>query len=334
MTSKHISLANLTRKAYRNEIIPAPKKGVTVNETVVEKKKDKNIKGEKVEKAQDTKGFKEDYAKMRICAEDDNALNKEVTEIAKKLAEDPKNADIKVYKHADIQAFLKTKNKRVCWDCKSYNCMLKQTLSSKHHLNKRFLNNCKGKQLSFKELAENLKVSNTETEAASAQITTPTPANYDPEEEEIAAIIASIEADNAAKENEFGYQNYSVEFSHDVPITEDMIPVYAEYKKTATVPDKQCIICLKKNMNLKKLTAHYLTHDMFFAGDEDDSNVDEWLEARYESYTIPRDSDSDEQTDKEEEDDEQEPQSTHPQSTPSDSSSENSSDNESQPQRR
>ena len=88
-------------------------------------------------------------------------------------------------------------------------------------------------------------------------------------------------------------------------------------------------------MNLKKLTAHYLTHDMFFAGNEDDSNVDEWLEARYESYTTPRDSDSeDEPTDKEEEDEEQEPQSAPPQATPSDSSSESSSDNESQPQRR
>ena len=152
---------------------------MAVNETKIEKKKDKNAKGEKVEDKKDLKAFKDEYSKQQILAADDIALNKEVTDLAKKLAEDPQNADIKVYKHADIQALLKTKNKRVCWDCKSYNCMLKQTLSSKHNLNKRFLNECKGKQLSFKELADKLKVSSTEANTASAQITTPAPVNYD-----------------------------------------------------------------------------------------------------------------------------------------------------------
>ena len=85
----------------------------------------------------------------------------------------------------------------------------------------------------------------------------------------------------------------------------------------------------------KKLTAHYLKHDMFFAGNEDDSNVDEWLEARGESFTTPRDSDSENDlTDKEEEDEEQEPLPAPSQATTLDSSSKSSSENESQPQRR
>ena len=244
---------------YRNDIIPAPKKGMAVNETKIEKKKDKNAKGEKVEDEKDIKAFKDELSKQGLLAAADNALNKEVTDLAKKLAENPQNADIKVYKHADIQALLKQKNKRVCWDCKSYNCMLKQTLSTKHNLNKRFLNDCKGKQISFKELTDRLKDPNTEANNACAQIKTPAPVDHS-DEEHISDILSTLIAAQEEKEREFGYQEFTVEFSLDVPITEDMIPVYAELEKTASVPDKQCIICLKKNMNLKKLTAHYLTH--------------------------------------------------------------------------
>ena len=73
---------------------------------------------------------------------------------------------------------------------------------------------------------------------------------------------------------------------------------------------------------------------MFFAGNEDDSPVDEWLEARYESYTTPRDSDpEDESTDKEE-DDEHKSYLNPPQASTVASSSDSSSESESQPQER
>ena len=75
---------------YRNDIIPAPKKGVVVNETKIEKKKDKNAKGEKVEDKKDLQAFKDEYSKQQILAADDIALNKKVADLAKKLAENLK----------------------------------------------------------------------------------------------------------------------------------------------------------------------------------------------------------------------------------------------------
>ena len=82
-------------------------------------------------------------------------------------------------------------------------------------------------------------------------------------------------------------------------------------------------------MNLKKLSTHYLSHDIIFLGGEDDSEISEWLEAREESYTIPRDSDSeDEMTDRVDQIEEHELLPT--QATAPDSSSDSSSENESQ----
>ena len=88
-------------------------------------------------------------------------------------------------------------------------------------------------------------------------------------------------------------------------------------------------------MNLKKLSAHYLSHDIFFKGREDESPVEEWLEAREESFTIPRDSDSEnEMTDRDDQIEEQESLPAPTQATASDSSSDSSSENESQTQKR
>ena len=106
-------------------------------------------------------------------------------------------------------------------------CLALIGLSSKHNLNKRFLNECKGKQLSFKELADKLKVSSTEANNACAQITTPASVNYDSDDEQISDIFSTIIAAQEEKEKEFGYQEFTVEFSLD------MIPVYAELAKTA-----------------------------------------------------------------------------------------------------
>ena len=90
-----------------------------------------------------------------------------------KLADDPKNDDIEVFKHPDVQAFLKTKNnRRICWDCFLYNCYLKQTLSKKHNLNKHYPNDCKGKLKKFKDLKNEPSVATTDAPTATASITT------------------------------------------------------------------------------------------------------------------------------------------------------------------
>ena len=74
---------------------------------------------------------------------------------------------------------------------------------------------------------------------------------------------------------------------------------------------------------------------MFFEGNEDDSKVEEWLDARYESFTTPRDSDSeDEITDEEKQVKEQESLPAPSEATTLDSSSDSSSENESQSQKK
>ena len=107
--------------------------------------------------------------------------------------------------------------------------------------------------------------------------------------------------------------------------------------KTASIPDKQCIICLKSNMTLEKLSNHYTSHDLIFLGGEKDSEIDDWLEAREWTYTTPRDSESEsempDQVDQIEEEgplDEQQSLPASTQAKASDSLSDSSSENESQ----
>ena len=82
--------------------------------------------------------FKKNFSKEKISKMDDNAIQAEVDTLALKLAEDPANADAKVVLHDDIQALLKTKKKRVCWCCRTANCLIRQTISTKLKIRRKF----------------------------------------------------------------------------------------------------------------------------------------------------------------------------------------------------
>ena len=144
--------------SYKCDNIPAPKKGMSVNETNVEKKKwkGKGDKGDKVDKPEDPAvlgEFKRDYIKEKLKAADDNANAKLVKEKAVQLASDPKNAEMEIIDHPDIKNFMKEKKiKRGCWDCFLHNYFLRQTISRRLNLKKRYLLECKGRRLKFKNL--------------------------------------------------------------------------------------------------------------------------------------------------------------------------------------
>ena len=103
------------------------------------------------------KAFNDAYSKERLSAKDDKDLKTEVTTLATKLAEDPQNADAKIGLHKEIQALMKLKKRRVCWGCRSANCLTRQNLSNTHNIKKRFSFTWKGKQIAFKELADQIK---------------------------------------------------------------------------------------------------------------------------------------------------------------------------------
>ena len=101
-----------------------------------------------------------------------------------------------------------------------------------------------------------------------------------------------MDAAQNTSDEEFGFQECTAGFSTDMAITKDTIPVYEELAKTASIPDKHCIICLKSDMDLKKLTQHTLSHDLIFTGEEGDAELEDWIEAKEYWDSFPHDSDS------------------------------------------
>ena len=73
----------------------------------------------------------------------------------------------------NIPENLAQKKIRVCWCCRTVNCLIRQQLSYKHEIQKRYAPNCTGKQITFSELKEQVKnkeASPTESNTASANI--------------------------------------------------------------------------------------------------------------------------------------------------------------------
>ena len=154
------------------------------------------------------KAFKADYCKEKFSNKEDDTIQAEVDTLASKLAEDPANADAKVLLHDDIQALLKTKKKGVCWSCRSVNCLIKQNMSRRHNIPRKFQGNCKGKQISFKELSVQLKNGKPKSPTAYAQVTSPVSAEYDSDSDEIAQVFA----DMSKSDDEFCLNSSSVSF--------------------------------------------------------------------------------------------------------------------------
>ena len=133
--------------SYRNDIIPAPKKSLTVNETKI--KKDA---GEKKDDPATVNKLSKEFKKVKLTFKEDDEVKKEIDNIALKLAEDTSLKDDKVYSHKDTLEALNKRKAKMCWSCRSMNCLTKQKLCFKHKITKSYVGKCTGKQLTFNDL--------------------------------------------------------------------------------------------------------------------------------------------------------------------------------------
>ena len=200
--------------SYKNDNIPAPKKSMAIHEAKV--KVDKKDRKDREDTPAGLKAFNADYLKAKLSAKDDTDLKKEVTTLATKLAEDPQNADAKIGLHKEIQDLMKLKKKRVCWGCRSANCFIRQNLSNTHNIKKKFSFTCKGKQIAFKELAGQLKDSQTESNTASAQVKSPAAVNDDSDSDDLANAFANMNTLQTTRNDEFGYRDCVTGFETNI----------------------------------------------------------------------------------------------------------------------
>ena len=141
-----------------------------------------------------------------------------VVELALKLAENSANADTKVWNQKEIVALLETLKVRICWCCNSVNCFIKQGICTQMQVQRKFLEKCMGKQITFKELKER----QSEAKTATAQIKVPTTVDSESEGDEF--FNAHFSA-SGAPVDEFSYEeNMVAEFNIEVKITKDTIP--------------------------------------------------------------------------------------------------------------
>merc|ERR1712030_259846 len=102
---------------YTSENVPAPRKGTMgVNETKIKNDGKKLNPDERpVPTKEQIKEINSKFLKKQIDAEEDKKIKTKVVELALKLADNPANTKLKVYKHKDILELLKTLKARVCW---------------------------------------------------------------------------------------------------------------------------------------------------------------------------------------------------------------------------
>ena len=91
-------------------------------------------------------------------------------------------------KFSKVANLLKLKKKSVCWSCRLANCFTKQICSTKLKIKKRYVGKCDGKRVTFKQLKE-VKPS---TPTATAQITTPAPAEIDSDNDDLAQTFSEM----------------------------------------------------------------------------------------------------------------------------------------------
>merc|ERR1712030_160144 len=264
---------------YTTENVPAPRKGnLAVNETKI-KNDGKKVKGEEKPAAtkEQNKEIHAKYNKKKIDAEEDKKIKTKVVELDLKLAENPANTDLKVWNHKDITALLKTLKARVCWCCESANCFIKQSICTQMQVKRKYGEKCNGYQVSFKDLKERESGANT----ATAQIKVPPTVNSESEGDEF--FNAHYVANSAPVDQTFYEENMVAEFKLEIVITKDTIPKWSELSKTAMVADKECIICLKENMDIDDLTIHYSDkHELAFFNPKEEvpeSPLSAWIAA-------------------------------------------------------
>ena len=97
--------------SYRSDNIPIPKKGISVNETAIEKGKvkGKGDKGDKPEDPENVKKFNSEWRKTKVEPKLDKANAKLCKDKAIELAKDQKNADLAISDHPEMKNFIKEK---------------------------------------------------------------------------------------------------------------------------------------------------------------------------------------------------------------------------------
>ena len=115
-----------------------------------------------------------------------------------------------------------------------------------------------------------------EAKTATAQITVPAAADSDSDSEFITNTFNVMRASREETDEFLIQENMVAEFNIEIPINAETIPKYKDLEKTALIPDKFCMICLKDKIDLEKLTIHMsMRHSISFCGDEDDDPVQE-----------------------------------------------------------
>ena len=122
------------------------------------------------------------------------------------------------------------------------------------NVQKRFVGNCLGKPITFKALKAREAGANT----ATAQINIPTTADSESEGEEFFNVHNAANSDN--EDRTFYAEHMVAGFNLEYNITEDTLPKWDELIVTEMVPNKECIICGKDNMDLIDLSCHYTDH--------------------------------------------------------------------------
>ena len=156
---------------------------------------------------------------------------------------------------------------------------------------------------------------------ASAQVTSPASAECDSDSDELAHAFDNMSTIQT-KNDEFGYKDYVAECTVDRIITEETIPKYEKLAKTAMVADKYCLICLKSDMDLGKLSIHLSSfHSIAFDGEDYDDSAEDWIFAdtvwKEQGSTMPITSESENEEPEDASDKEQEESTVVPQLPPS-----------------
>ena len=126
-------------RIFRNKEVHPPKKQPNVNTSDVTENDEKDS-----ENNPKVTFYRQEYAKERIQTVKDWENAKELAEAFIKLSNDS-NKDSTLFKERGVIDLCREKQVKVCGECLSSNCHLKQSLSAKHKVDKQFVNSCKGK---------------------------------------------------------------------------------------------------------------------------------------------------------------------------------------------
>ena len=167
--------------------------------------------------------------------------------------------------------------KKGCWCCFRGNCLIKQHISRKYNIKRRYSEGCVGKILKFKQLLEKPNVSETTAEQHTATITAAKPFDDNSDEELHRLVNLALEGDET---NDVSFQQCSARISPQT-FTEDMIPdPQLLYSETRDIRNSSCVLCNKKNISVLQLHKHFIySHDIYWGDESDDSQLEDWVEA-------------------------------------------------------